>query len=153
MYKQKLVVAMSVSAMIFFCGYQVVATDISNAEMFQYENQQQGEVNMSEENNQDTGGLWNKTKTVSSDIGRTVKESSCKAWDKTKELGSEAWMVTKEGSAKVWHKTKEISGDAWDITKEAAEDVHHAVMGEDDCCCGGCRHHHKAEHNESKTLH
>lgn len=153
MNKQKFVVAMSVLAIICFCGYQIVAADISNAEMFLYENQQQGEVSMSEENNHDKEGLWNKTKEVSSDIGRSVRENSYKAWDKTKELSGEAWTVTKEGSTKVWHKTKEIGSDAWDITKEAAEDVHHAVMGDDECCCGGCRHHHKAEHNESKTLH
>ena len=97
--------------------------------------------------------VWNKTKDVGEDVWMATKDGTTKAWNKTKELSGEAWTVTKEGSTKVWHKTKEIGSDAWDITKEAAEDVHHAVMGDDECCCGGCRHHHKAEHNESKTLH
>ena len=163
--------AVSFAAMICFCAYQVMVADVSNAEALQENQLTEGVENMSDENMQKadevqevpvssakinkeaSSHIWNKTKNMSEDVWTATRDGTAKAWDKTKELGGEAWAVTKEGSAKVWHKTKEIGSDAWDITKEAAEDVHHVVMGEDECCCHSCRHHHKAEHHESKTLH
>jgi len=74
--------------------------------------------------------LWEKTKSLFSDIWDSGKETSedgwdktkdvsSDVWDKTKEVSGDGWDATKEGSANAWDKTKEVSGGAWDATKEA----------------------------------
>lgn len=102
----------------------------------------QGGMKMSDNNVDDTDGLWEKTKDGATKVWDKTKEMSSKAWDKTKEFSSEAWNATKEtttkagniiseksqnvwkatkdDSAKAWEKTKDVSKDAWKATKNAA---------------------------------
>ena len=51
-------------------------------------------------------------------------------WDKTKDVSHDAWEATKDGTEKAWDKTKDVSHDAWDATKEGAEKAKDAVTGD-----------------------
>ena len=134
--KSVVIFAISLVALVGFCGYQVVAANTDNAETFLIAEaqtpvsdvyKQQGDKQMADENIQPSAEI--------------KKQKYAEAWDKTKEISGEAWDKTKEFSAATWDKTKELSTEAWKVTKEAADDIHDAIM-----CDGYC----KKEHSHTK---
>lgn len=138
--KSVVVFAISLAAIVGFCGYQVVAANADNSETFliaeaqtpvQDSYKQQGDEQMADENMQ-----------TSSEV---KKQKYAEAWDKTKEISGEAWDKTKEFSAAAWGKTKELSAEAWEATKEAADDIHDAIM-----CDGHCKKEHSHTERQEK---
>lgn len=51
-------------------------------------------------------------------------------WDKTKEVSSDVWDGTKEVSSDVWDGAKEVSGDVWNGAKEVGSDVKEGLSGD-----------------------
>lgn len=52
-------------------------------------------------------------------------------WDKTKEVSSDVWDGTKEVSSDVWDGAKKVTGDVWKGAKEVGSDVKEGLSGDD----------------------
>lgn len=51
-------------------------------------------------------------------------------WDKTKEISSDVWDGTKEVSSDVWDGAKTVTGDVWNGAKEVGSDVKKGLSGD-----------------------
>ena len=52
-------------------------------------------------------------------------------WDKTKEVSSDVWDGTKEVGSDIWDGAKKVTGDVWDGAKEVGSDVKEGLSGDD----------------------
>jgi len=53
-------------------------------------------------------------------------------WDKTKDVSSDVWAGTKDVASDVWDGTKKVTSDVWAGTKEVGSDIKEGITGDDD---------------------
>ena len=133
----------SLAAVFGFCGYQVVAANVDNAEILLSAELQKPVQDIYKR--QGESKMMNENMHTSEDMKKT---KYAEMWDKTKEVSADTWDKTKEVSAGAWEKTKKFSKEAWETTKEAAEDIHEALVCDDQC---KKEHIHASDERKDKT--
>jgi len=75
-----------------------------------------------------------------------AENASGGVWDKTKDVTSDVWSGTKEVASDVWDGTKKVSSDVWDGTKEVGSDIKDGLSNDETTA-----KHHKDETHTSTT--